>query len=105
MQNGSIRVCGTTGGGTCRLTAARDAGASGSNGSTVRGLPGACRLLCEEAAQGTLEYALTIFAFISLIAALALLWRAGADGTLVGLARDAASHVLDGWGVLDVALY
>ena len=105
MQNGSIRVCGTTGGGTCRLTAARDAGASGSNGSAVRGLPGACRLLCEEAAQGTLEYALTIFAFISLIAALALLWRAGESGVLARLVEDACSHALDGTGLVDIALF
>ena len=61
--------------------------------------------LLERSAQGTVEYAVVTIAFIVMVSALALLWRAGAEGVLVGLAETAASHVLNGLGVLDVALY
>ncbi len=75
----------------------------------IRGRGGAVSALRdmarERAAQGTLEYAVVTIALLAMVCALALLWRAGAAGALVGLAEDAASHVLDGLGALDVALY
>lgn len=63
------------------------------------------RLRREESAQATLEYALVVAAFMAMVSALALLWRAGADGVLARLVEDAASHALDGLGVLDIVLY
>lgn len=59
----------------------------------------------EQAAQATLEYALTVGAFMAVIAGLALLWHAGTDGVFARLIEEAASHALDGLGVLDIALY
>lgn len=59
----------------------------------------------EEAAQGTLEYALTIMALMAIVGALALLWRAGEDGTLSALVEQAASHGFEGTGILDIILY
>ena len=59
----------------------------------------------EEAAQGTLEYALTIMALMAILGALALLWRAGEDGTLSALVEQAASHGFEGTGILDIILY
>lgn len=63
------------------------------------------RALCEERAQGTLEYAITVIALLSLILALGALWRAGEDGALVRLAESAAPRRLDGLGALDIALF
>lgn len=62
-------------------------------------------LMREVAAQGTVEYALTMFALLSLVVGIAALWRAGEEGALVELVEDAASHVLSGTGALDIALY
>ncbi len=59
----------------------------------------------DERAQATLEYALTIAALMAVVVALALLWRAGETGALAQLVEDACSHVLDGMGLLDIALY
>lgn len=59
----------------------------------------------ETTAQGTLEYALTVFALISVVSAFALLWRASQDGTLARLAVDAASHALDAAGAVDISLF
>ena len=56
-------------------------------------------------AQGTVEYALTVVAFLSLVTTLALLWRAGERGTLAALVEKAASHGFDALGALDIALY
>lgn len=42
--------------------------------------------------QSTVEYLVVLGAFVAMLAALALLWRSGRDGTLVGLATGAASH-------------
>lgn len=56
-------------------------------------------------AQATLEYALTVAALMAVVVALALLWRAGETGVLARLVEDACSHVLDGMGLLDIALY
>lgn len=60
---------------------------------------------CEERAQATLEYALTVAALMALVTGLALLWRTGADGTFARLVEEAASHALDGTGFLDITLY
>ncbi len=62
-------------------------------------------LLREARAQGTVEYALTTVVFLSVMVACAALWRAAADGTLGRIAAQAASHVLDGSGAIDIALY
>lgn len=50
------------------------------------------RWLAETHGQSTLEYALVLVAFLSMVAALGLVWHAARDGTLVRLATDAASH-------------
>ena len=44
--------------------------------------------------QSTVEYAVVLFAFLSLVVALGALWRAGRDGRLLNLAIEAASHLL-----------
>lgn len=62
-------------------------------------------LLREACAQGTVEYALTTVVFLSIVVACAALWRAATDGTLGRIAAQAASHVLDGSGAIDIALY
>lgn len=68
--------------------------------------PGALRdLLAEPRAQGTLEYALTVVALLSVVTAFGLLWRAGQDGTLAALVERAASHGFDWGGLLDIPLY
>lgn len=70
------------------------------------GAYGSCRAAaCEERAQATLEYALAMAAFMAIVTGLALLWRVGADGTLARLVEEAASHALEGTGLLDIALY
>ncbi len=62
-------------------------------------------LHAEENAQGTLEYALVVSAFLVVVTVLALLWRAGEQGAFVELAVDAASHAFTGTGPLDIALF
>lgn len=63
-------------------------------------------LICgERLAQGTLEYALTVIALLAMVVACAALWRAAADGTLAGLVQGAASHALNGDGLIDISLY
>ncbi len=42
--------------------------------------------------QSTVEYLLVLLAFVSAIVALGLLWHAGRDGVLVGMATTSASH-------------
>ena len=42
--------------------------------------------------QSTVEYLLVLAAFVAAIGALGLLWHAGRDGVLVGLATASASH-------------
>lgn len=59
----------------------------------------------EELAQATLEYALTIFALLALVAGLAVVWRAAEAGLFTALIEDSASHAIDGTGVVDIALY
>lgn len=45
-----------------------------------------------EDGQSTLEYALVLMAFLGMLAALAAVWHAARDGSLVRLATSAASH-------------
>ena len=59
--------------------------------------------------QSSVEYALVLMAFLSMVAAFALIWHAGRDGALLRSATEAASHQLE-WGdvrgsVRDLALY
>lgn len=63
------------------------------------------QLAREDAAQATLEYALTVFALLAVVTGLALIWRAAEAGVLTALIEDAASHALDGTGVVDISLY
>jgi len=55
------------------------------------------------------EYAVVLFAFLSLVVALGALWRAGRDGKLLTLAIEAASHLLESGDALvhaeDVLLF
>ena len=49
-------------------------------------------VLCEESAQSTVEYAIVTVALLSIVLAIAGLWRAGTDGRLAALVERAASH-------------
>ncbi|MBY4797225.1 hypothetical protein K6V98_02445 [Collinsella sp. AGMB00827] len=59
----------------------------------------------EEAAQGTLEYALATMAILSIVLGIAAIWRAAEAGVLARLVERATSHVLGGSGLFDIALY
>lgn len=68
--------------------------------------------LREESAQSTVEYAIVTLALLSIVLAIAGLWRAGTDGRLAALVERAASHgiapmsIIDAaTGVKDIALY
>lgn len=52
-----------------------------------------------------MEYALTVFALLSLILGMAALWRVAERGWLADAAVKAASHGLEGDGYVDIALY
>ena len=62
-----------------------------------------------ERGQGTLEYALVLFAFLAMLVGLSALWHAARDGVLMRTALDAASHASgDGFdlgSVQDTLLY
>ena len=47
----------------------------------------------------------TSLASLEMVSGLALLWHAGADGALARAVEEAASHALDGLGLLDISLY
>ena len=49
-------------------------------------------VLREESAQATVEYAIVTVALLSIVLAIAGLWRAGTDGHLAALVERAASH-------------
>lgn len=51
--------------------------------------------------QSTLEYALVLFAFLSLVVGLAAVWHAGRDGHLLKLATAAASHLFGAGNTLN----
>lgn len=65
----------------------------------------AWRVAREHTAQGTLEYALTVVALLAMVVACAAIWRAAVDGTFAGIVQQAASHLLDGDGFIDISLY
>jgi hypothetical protein len=48
-----------------------------------------------EAGQSTLEYALVLLAFLSMVVALAAVWRVAPQGALLERARTCASHNYD----------
>ena len=62
-------------------------------------------VLGERAAQGAVEYALTVVALLAMVAGMAALWRAAVDGTLAELVRAAASHAFSAGGAIDISLY
>lgn len=62
-----------------------------------------CWIYREERAQSTVEYAIVTVALLSIVAALACLWRAGEDGQLARLAERAASHTIESSSVVDAA--
>lgn len=67
----------------------------------VGGIPGRAWAwwLGETCGQSTLEYALVLMAFLSMMAALGLVWHSARDGTLVRVATDAAAHQASGGAV------
>ena len=67
-------------------------------------MPSVRGIVRERAAQGTVEYALTVFALLSLILGMAALWRVAERGWLAPAVK-AASHGLEGDGYVDIALY
>jgi hypothetical protein len=48
-----------------------------------------------EHGQSTVEYALVLLAFLSMVVALGAIWQAAHEGRLLGSARDATSHNMD----------
>lgn len=55
----------------------------------------------ERDGQSTVEYAIVLFAFLAMLAALAALWESARDGTLADIAKGAASHGLSRGLTLD----
>lgn len=51
---------------------------------------------CDERGQSTVEYALVLLAFLSMVVALAAIWGAARGGRLLQIARDASSHNAEG---------
>lgn len=62
-------------------------------------------LIREQRAQGTVEYAITMVAMLSLVLGCAAVWRAGERGVFTQRAAEAASQALDAGGAVDIALY
>ena len=60
--------------------------------STACDTRGARRKLRERTGQGTLEYALVLFAFLSMVAGAAAMWHLLDDGKPVEHALQSASH-------------
>lgn len=60
-------------------------------------------VLREESAQSTVEYAIVTVVLLSIVLAIAGLWRAGADGRLAALVERAASHGVASSSVIDAA--
>lgn len=64
--------------------------------------------LAEERGQGTVEYALALFAVLAIIVACGVLWRAFDEGLFVDHATASASHHLSAvspGAIADVLLY
>lgn len=59
--------------------------------------------LHEESAQSTVEYAIVTLALLSIVLAIAGLWRAGTDGRLAELVERAASHGIVPMSIIDAA--
>ncbi|MBQ9059056.1 MAG: hypothetical protein IJ125_07720 [Atopobiaceae bacterium] len=57
-------------------------------------------MLADQCGQASTEYALTIFAFIAMLAVLALLWQAAQGGWKAEVSDHAASHSFEGQGSL-----
>lgn len=59
--------------------------------------------------QSSVEYVVVLLAFLSMLLALGVVWHAGRDGALLGLAIDASSHQMGGsdalGGFRDILLY
>lgn len=89
-MGGALSRHGGGGGGRLRRLHLEDAGLGAR--SPLAGVGG-------ERGQSTVEYLLVLVAFVSVIGALGLLWHAGRDGVLVGLATQSASHGVDQGGV------
>lgn len=60
--------------------------------SACRGSRPARGGLDDSVGQSTVEYLIVLGAFVAVIGAIGLLWHAGRDGVLVGLATHSASH-------------
>ncbi len=52
--------------------------------------------LCREDGQSTVEYALVVVAFLSILLALGVVWHSGRQGALLERAIDASSHQVGG---------
>ena len=61
-------------------------------------------VLLEESAQATVEYAIVTVALLSIVLAIAGLWRAGTDGHLAALVERAASDGDASTSVIGVVL-
>ncbi|MDO4536745.1 MAG: hypothetical protein Q4B54_01175 [Coriobacteriales bacterium] len=51
---------------------------------------------CGEAGQSSVEYAVVLLAFLSLVVALSCVWQAAHEGRLLDKAREASSHNCEG---------
>ena len=62
-----------------------------------------------ERGQSTVEYALVVVAFLSMMLALGVVWRSGRSGALLDKAIGASSHQVGGsdayGGLRDIALF
>lgn len=54
----------------------------------------------DEQGQASLEYAIVLLAFLSMLAALAAMWHAARDGALLSLSVEASSHAITEGGEL-----
>ena len=61
-------------------------------------------ILREDSAQSTVEYAIVTLALLSIVLAIAGLWRAGTDGRLAALVERAASHGIAPASIIDAAM-
>lgn len=65
--------------------------------------------LWDESGQATLEYAVVLMAFLTMLIALAAMWHAARDGRLLDLAVEASSHAITEGGevgaVQDILCY
>ncbi len=67
------------------------------------------RFAAGKGGQSTVEYALVLLAFVSMLVTFGLLWHAVRDGRLLHLAGEASSHSfsggVDAQAFQDIALY